>query len=169
VPPAKRQGTHEQELRTGIVAASGLTIADRWIFTVLTTMADWGTAKLPDRFAPRSLAELAAKCNVSERQVKYSLGHLQRHGWVERYRNITEKGIGGRGHPTRYVLLMGRDCDCKTGQSVHSSGEIAGTECPGKGAEAVAVDAGQPGESAGVAVMGEEGWAAFARRPSSWD
>jgi hypothetical protein len=71
-----------------IVAASGLTTADRWVFTVLLTMADFGTAHLPERFQPRSIAELAKKCNVSARQVNYSVGHLQRHGWLERHRNI---------------------------------------------------------------------------------
>ena len=44
--------------------------------------------------------------------LKRTLSHLQRHGWIQRHRHITDNGIGGRGHPTRYQLEVGTDCNC---------------------------------------------------------
>lgn len=157
-----------------IVAATGLTLADRWVFTVLLTTADWGTAFLPDRFQPGSLIKLAEKCQVSKATVKRSVGHLQRHGWLERHRNLTDNGIGGRGHPTRYVLNLGRSCDCSKGAHSEPVSEQKGAhDEPGKGLRGTRVSAGQVPVSTGRAVAGgsREGKAETEYRggPVSWD
>jgi hypothetical protein len=104
--------TREQELWDAILAAD-ITPSDFRVYVTLLKIADFGTAAGPERFQPRSLVKLAQRCHISLAGVKRSVGHLQRHGWLERYRNITDAGIGGRGHPTQYKLLIGRDCDCK--------------------------------------------------------
>lgn len=177
-PPGgtRRQDTTEQKLRDAIHTAAGLTAADRWVFDTLLWMADFGTAHLPDRFAPRSLKELAAKSFVSQRQVKYSLDHLQRHGWVERYRHFTDEGIGGRGHPTRYVLKAGISCDCpkgKGGTRCPVPEPKEGNGCTGKGAGVDPVSAGQAPDSAGKARgRGSKGWDGkpeYKGGPVSWE
>ena len=150
-----RQDTNEQRLRDAIHTATGLTLADRWVFDTLLWMADYGTAFLPDRFQPRSLAQLAGKSFVSARQVKYSLSHLQRHGWLERHRVISETGIGGRGNRTRYVLCAGRSCDCKGGTQCTVPAGKQGSQCTGNRAESPHVAAGQAPDAAGRAVAGE--------------
>ena len=119
MPPPARQDTNEQKLRDAIHTATGLTVlADRWVFDTLLWTADFGTAFLPDRFQPRSLLQLAEKSFVSARQLKYSLDHLQRHGWLERHRVFSDTGIGGRGKPTRYVLCPRPVLRLQTGQPV---------------------------------------------------
>jgi len=110
--PTPRQLTREQELWDAILGAE-VTPSDFRVYVTLLKMADFGTAEIPDRFQPRSLVKLAERCHISLAGVKRSVGHLQRHGWLERHRNLTPSGIGGRGHPTRYKLLAGRDCDCQ--------------------------------------------------------
>jgi hypothetical protein len=109
--PAKRHDTREQELWAAVLAAE-MTPSDFRVYVTLLKIADFGTAEIPDRFQPRSLIKLAQMCHISLAGVKRSVSHLQRHGWLERHRNLTSAGIGGRGHPTRYRLLAGRDCDC---------------------------------------------------------
>lgn len=109
-----RQQTREQKLWAAILGAD-LTPSDFRVYVTLLKLADFGTAEIPARFQPRSLAKLAERCHISLAGVKRSVGHLQRHGWLERHRNITASGIGGRGHPTTYRLLAGRDCDCPKG------------------------------------------------------
>jgi hypothetical protein len=111
-PQAKRHETREQELWAAILAAE-VTPSDFRVYVTLLKIADFGTAEIPARFQPRSLVKLAEMCHISLAGTKRSVGHLQRHGWLERHRNISEKGIGGRGHPTQYKLLKGHDCDCQ--------------------------------------------------------
>lgn len=103
--------TRETELKAAIIDAD-LPPRDLKVFMVLMKRATWVTATIPDKFQPRSLDELARWCHMSRANVARSLSHLQQHGWVERRRYVTENGIGGRGHPTRYQLALGRDCDC---------------------------------------------------------
>lgn len=105
--------TREMELKAAILAAK-LTSSDFRVYMTLLSIAEFKTAEIPDKFQPRSLVKLAEKCRVSYRTLCYSLSHLQMHGWLERDRDISENGtIGGRGHATRYGLLLGQDCDCK--------------------------------------------------------
>src|ERR1700746_483503 len=108
--PAKTV-TREAELKAAIVDAD-MPPRDFKVLMVLMKRAAWVTAEIKPQFQPRSLRELAAWCRMSEANVKRALSHLQRHGWVVRHRHLTDKGIGGRGHPTRYQLDHGRDCDC---------------------------------------------------------
>lgn len=103
--------TRENKLRRRI-EESGLPAREFRIFSVLLRKEDWTAGKILDRFQPRSLEALARECHVSKATLCRGLSHLQRHGWVERFRHVSEKGIGGRGHFTRYVLLDGKDCDC---------------------------------------------------------
>jgi DNA-binding Lrp family transcriptional regulator len=103
--------TREKELSQAIEKAA-LPVADYRVYRALMGRADWNTAVIPVRFQPRSLAELAELSKLSVATVKRTLRHLQRHGWIERHRYITDAGIGGRGHPTRYRLDVGADCDC---------------------------------------------------------
>lgn len=103
--------TREQELWAAIIGAD-ITPSDFRLYVTLLKLADFRTADIPGKFQPRSLVKLAEKCHLSLAGTKRSVAHLQRHGWLERHRNITSNGIGGRGHPTAYKLLAGRDCDC---------------------------------------------------------
>jgi hypothetical protein len=177
VTSADRRDSQEYKLRIAIDKAAGITLADYRVFNHLLNVADFATARLPDPFQPRSLTALADDCHVSMSQVKYSVGHLQRHGWLERHRNITDKGIGGRKHPTRYVLKLGRDCDCKTGQPVAGSRKKGGSECPINRPQEVAISAGQVPVPAGRAVAGGKGgekpWrdaeGNYLGGPVSWD
>ena len=103
--------TREKELSQAIEKAS-VPVSDYRVYQALLARADWKTALIPVRFQPRSLEELADLSKLSVATVKRTLGHLQRHGWIQRHRYLTDKGIGGRGHPTRYRLDLGADCDC---------------------------------------------------------
>jgi hypothetical protein len=110
--PANRELTREEELWAAIMKAD-ITPSDFRVYVTLLKKANFGTAEIPPAFQPRSLERLAAWSFVSLASVKRSVGHLQRHGWLERDRHITAAGIGGRGHPTHYRLLTGRGCDCQ--------------------------------------------------------
>ena len=103
--------TREQELAQAIEKAS-VPASDYREYRALIGRADWKTEVIPVRFQPRSIEELADLSKLSVATVKRTLSHLQRHGWIQRHRYITDKGIGGRGHPTRYRLDLGADCDC---------------------------------------------------------
>jgi hypothetical protein len=111
VAGGNRPLTREQELRATIEKAQ-LPARDYRIYMALFARAEWVTAKILDRFQPRSLDELAAWSRMSRSNVAGGLNHLTRHGWLLRHRNITAKGIGGRGHGTKYELVVGKDCDC---------------------------------------------------------
>jgi hypothetical protein len=170
MPQETRRQQREQKLRDAIHTAAGFTLADRWLFTTFLWIADFGTANLPPRFQPRSAADLAKRSHMSARQVKYSLSHLEQHGWIVRTRFTETAGApGGRSHPTHYTLLQGADCDCKQGsqctvpaprmspesvQALHSSSGEACSECTGNCAEGACVCAGQDADSAGRAVAG---------------
>ena len=158
--PTPRQQTREQELWDAILGAE-VTPSDFRVFVTLLRLADYGTAEIPDRFQPRSLVKLAERCHISLAGVKRSVGHLQRHGWLERHRNLTASGIGGRGHPTRYKLMIGRDCDCKkAAQPEPVPDEKQAQAEPINRLTAVPVSAGQESCGDERAVRGEiGGWA----------
>ena len=140
--------TREQELSQAIEKAS-VPASDYRVYQALLNRADWKTAAIPVRFQPRSLEELAGLSKLSVATVKRTLSHLQRHGWIQRHRYITDKGIGGRGHPTRYRLDLGADCDCVSGRPEPLNGaertrrwrerkkaaQGSVTPAPGKGAQ----------------------------------
>jgi hypothetical protein len=140
---AAKQLTREQELRAAISKAF-LPPRDYRIFMALFDRAEWGTAAIRDRFQPRSLKELAEWSRMSLANVKRGVGHLGRHGWIERHRHVSENGIGGRGHPTRYVLSNGQDCDCKPAQSEPVSSRKAAQIEPRNRLRTCDVSAGQP-------------------------
>ena len=103
--------SREVELK-GAVLEADLPARDFKVFMVLMKRATWSTAEIQPRFQPRNLAELADWCRVSPAGLKRALSHLQRHGWILRYRHCGAKGIGGRGHSTHYQLDRGTDCSC---------------------------------------------------------
>jgi hypothetical protein len=90
---ARQPATRELELKAAIEKAD-LPARDYRVYRALLERAEWKSAKILDRFQPRSL------------------NHLQRHGWLVRHRHFSDNGIGGRGHPTTYQLEHGRGCDC---------------------------------------------------------
>jgi hypothetical protein len=114
VAPPQPQ-TREQQLWAAILPAD-ITPSDFRLYVTLLKKANFGTAEIPYQFQPRSLVKLAQLCVLSLATTKRSVAHLERHGWLERHRNVTASGVGGRGHPTTYELLIGRDCDCKGAQ-----------------------------------------------------
>lgn len=132
---------------------------DLKVFMVLMKKATWVTAKIKDEYQPRSLEELARWAHMSEANLKRSLNHLQRHGWIQRYRYLGSKGIGGRGHPTHYQLDHGRDCDCKAHKGAQDepvSRAKGAQKCPIKGLKSEDITAGQTPVSA-KSVREEEG------------
>jgi DNA-binding MarR family transcriptional regulator len=142
--------SRESELKAAIVRAN-LPPRDLKVYLVLMERAEWNTARITVKFQPRSLEELARWCHMSVANVKRSLNHLQRHGWVERYRHLTDKGIGGRRHPTHYQLEHGRDCDCRTQKGAQPepvSGEKGAQKCTIKGLKSEDIAAGQAPVSA---------------------
>lgn len=126
---ASRQVTRETELKAAVLDAD-IPTRDLKLYMVLMKRAQWNTAKILDQFQPRSLEELAAWARMSKANVARSLNHLQRHGWVQRYRHLTDRGIGGRGHPTHYQLDRGRDCDCKAKAKQAASTLLPGQDSP---------------------------------------
>jgi predicted transcriptional regulator len=166
--PTPRQQTREQELWDAILGAE-LTPADFRVYVTLLKLADFGTAEIPDRFQPRSLIKLAERCHVSLATVKRSVGHLQRHGWLERHRNITESGIGGRGHPTRYKLLLGQDCTCKGAQIEPVPSKKQAQFEPRNRLTGADVSAGRRPVVAERAVRGEEVMGEYLGGPVSWE
>jgi DNA-binding MarR family transcriptional regulator len=107
----RQPATREQELRDAIEKAD-LPARDYRVYRALSARAEWKSVVIRDKFQPRSLAELAAWSRMSRANVARALNHLQRHGWLQRHRHFSDKGIGGRGHATRYQLEHGKDCDC---------------------------------------------------------
>ena len=100
--------TREQELARAIEQAS-LPSRDYRIFSALLRQrAEWKTAKIPDKFQPRGLADLARLAKMSKANVCRGLEHLASHGWIIRER----AGKRGRGHRTTYQLATGMSCDC---------------------------------------------------------
>lgn len=166
--------TREQELLAAIYEAE-ITPSDFRVFMTLLRAADFGTAEIPDRFQPRSLVKLAEKCHISLAGLKRSVSHLQQHGWLERHRNLTSSGVGGRGHPTRYVLLVGKDCDCKPAQREPVSGKKAAQAEPINRLTTSRIGAVQQPFGDERAVRGEVGWGGWpegsegdwANRPSA--
>jgi DNA-binding MarR family transcriptional regulator len=105
--------TRETEIKRASVRAKQLPPRDFKVLRVLVEMkAQWDTVQIQERWQPRSLAQLSAECGISKSTLALSLNHLQRHGWLLRWRHFTDKGIGGRGHLTTYQLELGTDCDC---------------------------------------------------------
>lgn len=103
----RQPATREEELRAAIESAD-LRARDYRIYCALFKRAQWKTAEILGTFQPKSLDELAGWSRMSTANLKRGLAHLELHGWVSRERWLTL----GRGHSTRYVLSLGRDCDC---------------------------------------------------------
>ena len=93
--PTSRQLTRWQELFDAITDAE-ITPSDFRVYMTLLKTADYGSAEIPVRFQPRSLIKLAERCHISLAGVKRSVGHLQRHGWLERH----IISLMDTGHPT---------------------------------------------------------------------
>lgn len=150
-----RQDSREWQLRCAIHRAKGLTTSDRWVYDTLLWMSNWSTSYLPPEFQPKGVAALATiTMSVSERQVNYSLSHLELHGWVVRDRKPL-----GRGHTTRYAVELGKDCDCKSVQPLQTSEAEVCSDCTEKCAEPPPEPAGQTTLSSDrEAVTGGEGW-----------
>jgi hypothetical protein len=87
------------------IKASNLPPSDRSVFRLLLDKADFGTAVIPAGFSP-TRKRIRRETGLSYSQVGYSTHHLERHGW------LSAKGATGPGHPLRYSLALGRDCDC---------------------------------------------------------
>jgi hypothetical protein len=87
------------------IKASNLAASDKAVYRLLLDKADYRTAELPARFAPRQ-AVIARETSLSLRQVKYATGHLRRHGW------LTAKGKTAPGRTLEYSLAAGLPCDC---------------------------------------------------------
>ena len=109
--PTKPKPTadREHELRTAIEQAR-LPGRDYRIFMALFTRAEWKTAVIPNRFQPRSAAELAQWCGLSQATTLRGLTGLEHHGWIQR----TRTPGGGRGHGTTYQPTAGRDYPAST-------------------------------------------------------
>lgn len=167
MPPPSRQQTREEELWSAILAAD-ITPSDFRVYVTLLKLADHGTAEIPVRFQPRSLIKFAERCHISLAGVKRSVGHLQRHGWLERHRNITESGIGGRGHPTLYRLKLGTDCDCKPAQREPLPVPKQAQREPINRLTASRVSAGQVRDGDERAVRGREGRGEYLGGPVPW-
>ncbi len=87
------------------IDASNLAASDKAVLRRLLDRADYGTAELPEKFAPKQ-ADIARKASITPRQVRRSLRHAERHGWV------TVGGATGRGHRLTYRLDIGGQCGC---------------------------------------------------------
>lgn len=79
--------------------------SDRQVFRYLLDKADYRTADLPARWTPTE-KEIVGATGLSLRQVKYSIRHLERHGW------LTAKGATGPGRTLEYRLDTGEPCTC---------------------------------------------------------
>ena len=165
--PSPRQLTRWQELFDAITNAE-ITPSDFRVYMTLLKTADYGSADIPVRFQPRSLIKLAERCHISLAGVKRSVGHLQRHGWLERYRNITESGVGGRGHPTLYKLKLGKDCDCKPAHGEPLTAEKQAQAEPINRLTGRRVSAGQVRDGDERAVRGREGRGEYLGGPVPW-
>jgi hypothetical protein len=88
-----------------LIQDSNLPASDKSVFRFLLDKADWKSAELPAQFRP-TRETIARKTSLSYSQTGYSSRHLQRHGWLA----IT--GRTGPGHPLRYTLTAGTQCDC---------------------------------------------------------
>ena len=94
--------TREQELKKAIEQAD-LPPRDYRILCALLARAKWKSAEIEERYQPRGLAELAAWCRMSKRNLCYGLDSLEAAGWIERARFARP----GRGHFTAYQLSIG--------------------------------------------------------------
>jgi hypothetical protein len=88
-----------------LIQDSNLPASDKSMFRFLLDKADWKSAELPAQFTP-TREMIARKTSLSYSQTGYSSRHLQRHSWLA----IT--GRTGPGHPLRYTLTVGTQCDC---------------------------------------------------------
>lgn len=139
-----------RELKKGM-AKSGLPASDRAVFGNLHGCSDYRTGELESKFTP-TLAKMADETGLSERQVRYSLRHLELHGWLK------VSGATGRGHKPEYRLMLGGACDCTgrrhgkgaTGRAERGQPDTpkGGSQCPPKGATEGGNVAGQAEDSA---------------------
>jgi hypothetical protein len=87
------------------IGDSNLPASDKAIFRYLLDKADWRTAELAERWTPTE-REIRRKTSHSLRQVKYSIEHLARHGWITADRGEADK------RRRTYTLTYGWACDC---------------------------------------------------------
>ena len=168
MPSGARGTTREQELEAAIMSAD-VTPSDFRVYRYLLYIADHGTAVIPPRFQPKSLVKLAEATHISLAGVKRSISHLQRHGWLERARHITDKGIGGRSHPTYYKLNLGRDCDCKGAQREPVPSKKPAQREPINRLTTPRVSAGRAPDSRERAVKGGVGKGDYLGGAVNWD
>jgi hypothetical protein len=88
------------------IGRSDLSACDRATFRCLLGESNYVTADLAARFTPTQ-KEIARGIGFTVRQVRRSLRHLGRHGWLTVYGTA-----GGRGNTRRYALALGSACDC---------------------------------------------------------
>lgn len=100
-----RSLTREQEIRRGI-HRSGLPDGEIRLFMILLDKADYGSAIMQPKFAPR-VAELVELCNRTRATVFRRLAHLERHFWVVQLG--TERGPNAK--IIRH-LQIGERCEC---------------------------------------------------------
>jgi hypothetical protein len=100
-----RSLTREQEIRRGI-HRSGLPDGEIRLFMILLDKADYGSAVMQPKFAPR-VAELVELCNRTRATVFRRLAHLERHFWVVQLG--TERGPNAK--IIRH-LQIGERCEC---------------------------------------------------------
>jgi hypothetical protein len=103
------------------IGRSGLSACDRGTFRCLLGDSNYATAELAARFTPTQ-KEIARDIGFTVRQVRRSLRHLERHGWLTVYGTA-----GGRGNTRRYVLALGSACDCtgRVHETRHETGAAA--------------------------------------------
>jgi hypothetical protein len=109
------------------IGESNLPASDKAVFRFLLDKADYRTAELPAKFTPTQRA-IGRKTSHSLRQVRYSLTHLGRHGWV------AAGAAEGDGRRHTYTLSCGCACDCPGRRDVAGKGQpepqIAATPAP---------------------------------------
>jgi len=104
-PAVRAPLTRENQLKTAIGKARIPDRDSRIYIVLLLRRMQWVTGEIPDRFQPRSIAELAELCGKSEATTLRALRALEENGWIIRLR----KPVRGRGHKTTYQLDIGRD------------------------------------------------------------
>jgi hypothetical protein len=75
------------------------------VFLFLVRRLDYDTCELPARFTPTQ-RDIAEGTGYTERQIRLSMSHLDRHGWLKVF------GWASRGHRHRYKLTSGEPCTC---------------------------------------------------------
>jgi hypothetical protein len=111
-----------QRLRKAAENDPRLSATDVAVFKLLLDeVANYDTAE-PMPWAAPTQREIARRIHRSLRQVQYSLGHLQRHGW------LIASGTTGPGTPRHYRFARGARCDCEGWVHVPERSQVLATE-----------------------------------------